>query len=106
MFRRDATPESHRSIITDNPHNQFLVIALELGTMGGLALLAMWTAHLLLFRGHTVLDWFGLMLVVQSVVSCLFNSQFRQRTKIVDCLPSYIRQARVNSTGGLRSASR
>jgi hypothetical protein len=31
LFRRDATPESHRSIITDNPHNQFLVIALELG---------------------------------------------------------------------------
>ena len=74
LFRHDATPETTRSIITDNPHNQILVIAIELGTVGSIVLLAMWTAHLVLFRRHTNLDWFGLMFVVQSVVSCLFNS--------------------------------
>jgi O-antigen ligase len=74
LFQRDAAPETHPSIITDNPHNQVIVIALELGIVGSVVLLAMWAAHLLLFREHSVLDWSGLMLVVQSVVSCLFNS--------------------------------
>jgi O-antigen ligase len=74
LFQRDAAPETHPSIITDNPHNQVIVIALELGVVGSVVLLAMWAAHLLLFREHSVLDWFGLVLVVQSVVSCLFNS--------------------------------
>jgi len=36
--------------------------------------LAMWIAHLWLFRGGGLTAWFGLLVVVQNIVSSLFNS--------------------------------
>jgi O-antigen ligase len=74
LFRRDATPQTNPKAITANPHNQVLVIALELGVIGVLLLLAMWASHLALFHEHVLFAWFGLVLVVQNIVSCLFNS--------------------------------
>ena len=74
LFRRDATAQTHPSAITDNPHNQVLVIALELGVVGVLLLFAMWSSHLVLFHERVLFAWFGLVLVVQNMVSCLFNS--------------------------------
>jgi len=37
-------------------------------------LLAMWAAHFLLFRGAGLVAWVGMIIVVQNVVSSLFNS--------------------------------
>jgi hypothetical protein len=74
LFRRDATAQTHPSAITDNPHNQVLVIALELGVVGVLLLFAMRSSHLVLFHERVLFAWFGLVLVVQNMVSCLFNS--------------------------------
>jgi O-antigen ligase len=74
LFRRDATPLTHPSAITGNPHNQLLVVAIELGIVGSMVLCAMWASHLALFREHTLFAWFGLIVVVQNIVACLFNS--------------------------------
>jgi hypothetical protein len=34
----------------------------------------MWIAHLALFRERTLIAWFGLIIVVQNIVSSQFNS--------------------------------
>lgn len=62
------------SVVSVNPHNQILAVAIQLGLVGAAVLLAMWGAHLALFRGGSLIAWIGLVVVVQNVVSCLFNS--------------------------------
>jgi O-antigen ligase len=74
LFRRGATAETDPQAITTNPHNQILVIALCLGFLGTIVLIAMWVAHLALFRERSLISWFGLIIVLQNMVSCLFNS--------------------------------
>ncbi len=74
LFRRAATAETNPMTITTNPHNQILVVAIDLGLLGAILLLAMWVAHLALFRDLSLLAWFGLVVVVQNIVACLFNS--------------------------------
>jgi O-antigen ligase len=80
LFQRDATAETIAPLITTNPHNQILAVAIELGSVGALVLIAMWTAHLALFRDGivlregTLMAWFGLVVVVYNVVSSVFNS--------------------------------
>ena len=74
LFRRAATAETNPMTITTNPHNQILVVAIDLGLLGAILLLAMWIAHLALFRDLSLLAWFGLVVVVQNIVTCLFNS--------------------------------
>jgi O-antigen ligase len=59
---------------TTNPHNQTFAVAIQLGLIGAAVLWAMWIAHLLLFRGNSLADWVGLIVVVQNVVGSLFNS--------------------------------
>jgi O-antigen ligase len=59
---------------TSNPHNQTFAVAIQLGLVGALVLWAMWIAHLLLFRGYGLVEWIGLMVVVQNIVGSLFNS--------------------------------
>ena len=60
--------------MTTNPHSQILTVAVQLGLVGTAVLLAMWVAHLALFRGGTLAAWFGLTIVTYNVVSSLFNS--------------------------------
>ena len=60
--------------MTTNPHSQIFAVAIQLGLIGTVLLFAMWIAHLALFRGGTLVAWFGLIVVVQNVVSSLFNS--------------------------------
>jgi O-antigen ligase len=74
LFRRDATAETIPDLLTTNPHNQVLTVALQLGLIGVVVLIAMWVAHLALFRGATLVAWFGLTVVVQNVVGSFFNS--------------------------------
>ncbi len=56
------------------PHNQIFAVAIQLGLIGTVVLLAMWTAHVMLFRGSGFIAWIGLIIVVQNIVSSLFNS--------------------------------
>lgn len=74
-FRRTATGSSGpESIVTGNPHNQVFAVAIQSGLVGAGLLVAMWVAHLLLFRGGRTAGWIGLIVVVQNIVSSLFNS--------------------------------
>jgi O-antigen ligase len=57
-----------------NPHNQSLTIAIQLGLIGVAVLWAMWAAHLWLFRHDGLLNWFGLLIVLQHVGGSVFNS--------------------------------
>jgi O-antigen ligase len=74
LFRRAATAATIPDAIADNPHSQILTVAVQLGLIGTLVLIAMWIAHLALFRDGTLTAWFGTVIVVQNIVSSLFNS--------------------------------
>jgi O-antigen ligase len=60
--------------IISNPHNQTLNVAVQWGMVGVVVLYAMWLAHLLLFRGEGLVNWIGLLVVVQNIFTSLFNS--------------------------------
>ncbi|MBI5321022.1 O-antigen ligase family protein [Bradyrhizobium sp.] len=60
--------------VVANPHNQTLSVAIQWGAIGVVLLYAMWLSHLLLFRGEGLVAWVGLLVVVQNVLSSLFNS--------------------------------
>jgi O-antigen ligase len=75
LFRRDARGETGAGAVTSvNPHNQIFAVAIQLGVIGTALLLSMWIAHLALFRGAGFVVWLGLVIVLQNVVSSLFNS--------------------------------
>jgi O-antigen ligase len=60
---------------TANPHNQTLAVGIQLGFAGILLLFALWISHFLFFRsGAGLAAWVGEAVVVQNVVSSLFNS--------------------------------
>jgi O-antigen ligase len=75
QFRNEAVGKSGiNALVGVNPHDQILAIAIEFGLVGVAVLLAMWGAHLLLFRGGGLICWIGLVIVVDNIVSSLFNS--------------------------------
>jgi O-antigen ligase len=62
------------SIATVNPHNQTFGVAIQIGLLGVAVLIAMWFAHFMLFWGSSLTAWVGTVVVVQNIVSSLFNS--------------------------------
>jgi O-antigen ligase len=60
--------------VIGNPHNQSLNVAVQWGVVGVIVLYAMWSCHLLLFRGEGLMAWIGLLVVVQNISTSLFNS--------------------------------
>jgi O-antigen ligase len=60
--------------VIGNPHNQTLNVAVQWGTIGVVILYTMWLSHLLLFRGDDLVNWIGLLVVVQNIFTSLFNS--------------------------------
>jgi len=60
--------------VVGNPHNQTLNVAVQWGAIGVVLLYAMWLSHLLLFRGEGLVNWIGLLVVVQNIFTSLFNS--------------------------------
>lgn len=76
LFERAAvgSAEFARGQVIDNAHNQTLNVAIQWGLVGVVLLYAMWLSHLLLFRGDGLAAWIGLMVVVQNVLTSLFNS--------------------------------
>lgn len=70
-----ATAGETRDWQTANPHNQTLAVGIQLGIVGILALWALWLSHFLLFRGEAgLIAWIGEIVVVQNIISSLFNS--------------------------------
>ncbi len=61
-------------VAASNPHNQIFAVALQLGLVGVLVLLAMWTAHYFMFRSTGWMAWVGTVVVVENIVSAAFNS--------------------------------
>ena len=75
QFRNAVVGQAGASSVgSANPHNQIFAVAIQLGLIGTVVLLAMWTAHVMLFRGSGFIAWIGLIIVVQNIVSSLFNS--------------------------------
>ncbi len=76
QFRTAAVGDTGASaVVSANPHNQTLAVAIQLGLVGTAVLFALWMSHLLLFRGAGLAAWVGLVVVVQNLVGSLFNSQ-------------------------------
>ena len=74
-FRRATAGQTGvSSVATVNPHNQILAVGIELGLVGVAVLLAMWAAHVMLFRDRGIASFIGGIVVVQNVISCFFNS--------------------------------
>jgi O-antigen ligase len=75
MYRRSQThDDSAASIKAENPHQQLLAVAIQLGLVGAAVLIAMWAAHVALFWIPGPVGWAGLVVVVQQLVGSLFNS--------------------------------
>lgn len=78
LFERAAvgkTATEAEFLIVNNPHNQTLAVAIQLGLAGVILLFAMWFIHLRLFVGASGLAaWLGLAAVVQNFTSSLVNS--------------------------------
>jgi len=75
QFRNAAVNQTGASgIASVNPHNQIFAVAIQTGLLGTAVLVAMWVAHLMLFRGPGLIAWIGLTIVLQNIISSLFNS--------------------------------
>lgn len=60
--------------VIGNPHNQTLNVAVQWGAIGIVVLYATWILHLFLFRGDGLVNWIGLLVVVQNIFTSLLNS--------------------------------
>jgi O-antigen ligase len=69
-----AQAAGESALVTRNPHQQIIAVAIQLGLVGVGIMFAMWIAHFLLFRGRGLAAWCGTIVVVQTVVSSVFNS--------------------------------
>jgi len=76
LFRDSAVggQGSASAVVSENPHQQILAVAIQLGLIGAALLIVMWVAHIALFSGRGLVPWIGLVVVVQNVVSSQFNS--------------------------------
>jgi O-antigen ligase len=75
LFEQAAVGETGvQAEIVKNPHNQTLNVAVQWGVIGIFVLYAMWLVHLSLFRGDGLVTWIGLLVVVQNILTSLFNS--------------------------------
>ena len=96
QFSRAAEGQSGMAgEVSVNPHNQILAVGIQLGFAGIAVLLAMWIAHLFLFRQTAASAWFGLVVVVQNIVGSLFNSH------LFDFTHGWIYVALVGVAGGM-----
>jgi O-antigen ligase len=75
LFVRDAAGQSGLAAeVIGNPHNQTLNVAVQWGVIGIIVLYAMWIVHAAQFLGPGLIPWLGILVVVQNVVSSMFNS--------------------------------
>jgi hypothetical protein len=75
LFRQDAIGRTgFGALVVSNPHNQTLAVALQWGIIGVAVLWSMWISHLWLFSRSEFAAWLGMLVVVQNVISSMFNS--------------------------------
>ncbi|MGA9193997.1 MAG: O-antigen ligase family protein [Pseudolabrys sp.] len=75
LFARAAAGQTGLlGVVATNPHQQTLAIGIQLGLVGIVVLWAMWIAHLLYFRGNTLPEWIGFVIVTQNIVGSIFDS--------------------------------
>jgi O-antigen ligase len=75
LFRRSTLGQTGAaSIVSVNPHNQILAVAIQIGAVDAAVLLAMWLAHFALFYRAGLLAWIGTVVVIENVVSSLTSS--------------------------------
>lgn len=94
----DAEIDPLRGEIVSNPHNQTLSVAVQWGVVGVLILYALWFAHLSLFRGEGLASSIGLLVVLQNMLTSLFN------THLFDFTPGWIYVLGVGVAGGMALA--
>jgi O-antigen ligase len=97
LYEKAATGDQSEATghVVANPHNQTLHTAIQWGIIGLVPLYLMWLSHLLLFRGEGFVAWIGLAVVVQNMLSSLFNSH------IVDFHASWMYVLGVGVAGGM-----
>jgi O-antigen ligase len=96
LFEKSSVGHSGPAgVAATNPHNQTLAIAIQLGLLGVVALWAMWIAHLYLFRGNGLVEWIGLVIVIQNIVGSLFNSH------LFDFVQGWVYVVGVGVAGGM-----
>ena len=101
LFDRDTLGKTGDWAATvENPHNQTLNVAIQWGALGCVILYAMWYFHLSLFGDSRLAAWIGLIVVVQNIVSSLFNSH------LFDFNEGWIYVLGVGVAGGLTAQSR
>jgi O-antigen ligase len=96
----DPHDDPLRGEIVSNPHNQTLSVAVQWGVLGVLVLYALWFAHLLMFRGDGLACWIGMLVVVQNMLSSLFN------THLFDFTAGWIYVLGVGVAGGMALAAK
>jgi O-antigen ligase len=75
LFRRSTVGQTGATaVVSVNPHNQILAVAIQIGALGAVVLLAMWLAHFFLFHASDLTAWIGTVVVVENVVSSLTSS--------------------------------
>lgn len=75
LFVQDAVGQTGLAAeVIGNPHNQTLNAAVQWGLIGVIILYAMWTVHAAQFLGRGLISWLGILIVVQNIVSSMFNS--------------------------------
>jgi len=101
LFEREAEGKSGEwANVVRNPHNQTLYVAIQWGVLGCIILYAMWYFHLRLFRGPDLPAWIGLVVVIQNVISSLFNSH------LFDFHEGWIYVLGVGVAGGMTARAR
>ena len=101
LFARSAAAQTGAaSSATTNPHNQTFAVAIQIGLIGAGVLWTMWIAHLLLFRGHGLAEWIGLVVVVQNIIGSLFNSH------LFDFMQGWVYVLGVGIAGGMALKNR
>jgi O-antigen ligase len=101
LFEKAAVGEiGARGMVVSDPHNQTLNVAAQWGVIGVIVLYAMWLVHLALFRGGGLVNWIGLLVVIQNMLTSLLNSH------LFDFNESWIYVLGVGVAGGMTLAQR
>jgi O-antigen ligase len=74
QFRSVAVGGGLSGLLSNNPHNQFFAVAIQVGLVGTAILVAMWIAHLMVFRGSGLVAWIGIVVVLQNLAAAPFNA--------------------------------
>jgi O-antigen ligase len=83
VFKRGAAERgiAGPQFVTTDPHSQIMAMAVQFGIVGVVALFAMWLVHVRMFLVSGPIAWFGLVVVIQNIVGCVFNSHIKDFTE-------------------------